>query len=182
MRKLRELVLHIAEICKNDPEFGATKLNKILFFADFYAYSVFGKSITEEKYFHLPKGPAPKRMKQVEEELKSSGRAKIEERLYFGKKQRRLVPQADANTSIFQQKELDLVTDVIEALRGINASDISAWTHKLLPWLLTNDREEIPYNTAFSMYHVPTSKRGLNWGEKRLKELRASGNVTLSHN
>ena len=34
-KRLRELILFIAERCLNNPTFGAVKLNKILFFADF---------------------------------------------------------------------------------------------------------------------------------------------------
>lgn len=37
-RRLAELILYIAEKCERDPNFGATKLNKILTFADFSAY------------------------------------------------------------------------------------------------------------------------------------------------
>ena len=44
--KLRELILYVAERCENDPDFGALKLNKILFNADFIAYALTGKAIT----------------------------------------------------------------------------------------------------------------------------------------
>ena len=33
--KFRELILYIAQESEGDPNFGATKLNKILFFCDF---------------------------------------------------------------------------------------------------------------------------------------------------
>jgi len=35
--KLRELILLIAEWCQADPKFGAIKLNKLLFHADFFS-------------------------------------------------------------------------------------------------------------------------------------------------
>jgi len=36
-RKFQELLLYVAARCEGAPTFGATKLNKILFFADFLA-------------------------------------------------------------------------------------------------------------------------------------------------
>jgi len=178
MKKLKEMILHIAKTCENDPEFGATKLNKILFISDFFAYSVFEKSITGTDYFHLPKGPAPKLLKKAQEELILEDRANIEERPYFGRKQKRLVPKEDADISIFYEDELNLVKQVIKLLEGKNATQISDWSHDFLPWLLTEDREEIPYITTFTMFHVPTSKQGISWGENKLNELMESGHAS----
>ena len=42
--KLKELILHIAKECCDDPTFGATKLNKILWWADFLFYRATGPS------------------------------------------------------------------------------------------------------------------------------------------
>jgi hypothetical protein len=36
--KLRELILYVSTLSKDDDNFGATKLNKLLFYADFLAY------------------------------------------------------------------------------------------------------------------------------------------------
>ena len=43
-RKFKELVLYVAHRCGLDPNFGAVKLNKELFFSDFWAYAEFGGS------------------------------------------------------------------------------------------------------------------------------------------
>jgi len=175
MKKLKELILHIAETCKDDPEFGATKLNKILFFADFLAYGINQKSITGEKYYHLPNGPTPKKLKRAQEELKSSGRAKIEERPYFGRTQKRLIPLQGPDTSMFDQEELDIVDMSIKLLQGLNASQVSDATHRLLPWLLTESDEEIPYHATFSMFLVPVRQEGITWAHEELERLRANG-------
>ncbi len=44
--KLRELVLYIADKCEEDRTFGAVKLNKILFYADFISFAEYGEPIT----------------------------------------------------------------------------------------------------------------------------------------
>ena len=69
----KALVLYIADKCSDDPHFGATKFNKILFYADFLSYGLYGQPITGATYFRLPKGPAPKQWLQVRGEMEESG-------------------------------------------------------------------------------------------------------------
>ena len=76
--KLKELSLYIAEKSKNDPHFGATKLNKILFAGDFFFYGASGNAITDAEYTHRENGPVPKRMPAILDTLQTEGRAKIE--------------------------------------------------------------------------------------------------------
>ena len=71
--KLRELILLIAEWCQSDPKFGAIKLNKLLFHADFSAFLTHGEPITGQEYFKLPQEPAPRRLKPVTEAMIKRG-------------------------------------------------------------------------------------------------------------
>ena len=49
-KKFEELVLFVAELSQADENFGATKLNKILFFIDFLSYKRSGVGMTGAKY------------------------------------------------------------------------------------------------------------------------------------
>ena len=60
--KMRELILYVASKSQHDPKFGSTKLNKILFFADFAFYFKHGRSVTGQEYMRLKHGPAPRRL------------------------------------------------------------------------------------------------------------------------
>ena len=57
--KFRELIVYICKKSEGDPTFGAVKLNKILYYADFAAYRILGKPITGAQYQKLREGPAP---------------------------------------------------------------------------------------------------------------------------
>jgi hypothetical protein len=57
--------LLIATRSEGDEPFGAVKLNKLLFYADFFAYVKFGECITGQEYQKLAQGPAPRRMLPV---------------------------------------------------------------------------------------------------------------------
>jgi len=49
--KFRELVLYLSEKSQDDKKFGATKLNKILYFCDFGSYVKLGQPVTGRATF-----------------------------------------------------------------------------------------------------------------------------------
>src|SRR6266852_5368152 len=61
-KQLGELMLYVAAKCEGLRSFGAVKLNKILFYADFLAYDRLGRSITGAVYQKLRYGTAVKRL------------------------------------------------------------------------------------------------------------------------
>ena len=83
--KFRELMLYIGEQMADDPLFGATVLNKVLFFADSLAYLTLGQPITGAVYQKLEYGPAPRRLLPEQQRLIDDGRAVSQERKYGGR-------------------------------------------------------------------------------------------------
>ena len=77
-QKLAELILYISQKCATDPKFGAIKLNKILYLADFLAFGNWGEPITGVEYQHLRMGPAPRRLVPVREELQRGGKLVVQ--------------------------------------------------------------------------------------------------------
>src|SRR4030042_4658500 len=106
--KFRELVLYVAQKCADDPRFGATKLNKILFFADFLAYAKYGEPITNAAYIKLPYGPGAKPMAPVREEMLENHEIAIERRERYGRSQERIVPLRKPDLSGFTATEIAL--------------------------------------------------------------------------
>ncbi len=148
-QKFQELVLYIAEKCNADPNFGKTKLNKILFFADFLAYGMFGRSITGATYQRRDFGPVPKEITSARRSLVDMGAATIEYQRRFNYPQERLVAKRPANPSLFTLDEKRLVDDVIRELWHHSAVSVSDLSHREVGWRLADDREVIPYNTVF---------------------------------
>ena len=83
-KRLAELMLHIAHRCEDDPGFGATKLNKILWWSDFLSYARNGEPITGVEYQRLGNGPAPKRLVPIRKKMVSARHAALQERAVFG--------------------------------------------------------------------------------------------------
>lgn len=148
-KKFQELALHIAKLSEEDQRFGATKLNKLLFYADFGSYRLLGAPITGASYQHLPAGPAPREWLTTKATLEDSGQADVVERSYFAGVQKRLMPNREADLSIFSPEELRIVADVVEEFWSLNARQISEFSHDEWAWMVTNDYEDIPYQLAW---------------------------------
>lgn len=147
--RLRELILYIVARGGEDPLFGATKLNKILYYADFYSYAKFGKPITGVAYQKLENGPAPKRLLPVQEFMEKLGELDItKKQLLHGRWQKRFKALRPANKSLFTKEELELVDEIIADLSGKTAGQVSDESH-MLPWHLTEMNELIPYEFVF---------------------------------
>jgi len=148
-RKLSEAILYIANQCAGDHFFGAVKLNKILFFADFFSYVRHGKAVTGAEYMKLHNGPVPKRFMPVKEALVAQGRARVEHRpLINGAIQKRLIPTDQPDVSVFDARDIDMIHEVIAFLHSASATDVSEMSHDRA-WRLAKLRETIPYETAF---------------------------------
>ena len=149
--KFRELIVYIARSAAEDPRFGAVKLNKVLYYADFAAYRQLGQPITGATYRKFFEGPAPVELPDVRRELIDSGDATSEERPYFAGSVVRLVIRTgrEPNRELFRPGELELVDSVIDFFEGKTAREVSDFSHKEPGWVIAEDREVIPYETAW---------------------------------
>jgi hypothetical protein len=175
--KLAELIVYIAAKCQLHARFGATKLNKILFYADFLSYQERGKAITGAEYQKLPHGPAPVRLKPVEEALISSmAVVKQETSLFAGSKyiEKRLIALRQPNLSMFDGEEIALVDSVIDQMKDLTGKDVSDISHGFLGWQLARPNERIPYFTVYLPDEVaPLSAKDAEWAESVVKRMAA---------
>lgn len=148
-RKFEELLLFIAEESVDDPNFGKTKLNKVLYYVDFLAYGAFGQPVTGAEYQRRPYGPVPRQITEARQRLVARGDAVVEVLERFGRRQERLTPRRSADRSMFTEDEQHLVVDVIKQLWDKSAVEASDISHRELGWKLAKDRETIPYSTVF---------------------------------
>jgi len=144
--KLRELILYIADQCLEDRYFGATKLNKILYFADFESFRRYGKPITGVEYQRLPEGPAPVRLLPIRQQMEQEGDAVLKEVVTMGGIQKRLIALRKPNLDMFSAQEIDIIRQVIFELWNKTAKQTSKLTHGL-SWRIYNDYDLMPYES-----------------------------------
>jgi len=147
-QRFRELIVYISEKSRNDPYFGAVKLNKILYYSDFRAFELFGIPLTGVRYFRLPKGPAPKALIPIQNELVSEGAIRIDKVKFGDFEQHRTVPLRRAVTELFTEDEIILVDKVINELWHQNATEVSDASHDVR-WRTLQHRDPMPYEFAF---------------------------------
>ena len=147
--KLQELILYIADRCEDEEEFGSTKLNKILFFADFTAYARTGHAITGEQYQKLEHGPAPRRLLPAIDALKRENALAEKTRGYYGYPQRWYVALRDPDLTQFTAEDIAIVDEVVDRLRGKTGADVSHLSHTFVGWRAAKMNEDIPYETAW---------------------------------
>lgn len=160
-KKFKELILYISWKSETDESFGAIKLNKILFFADFMAYARYGKSISGQEYQKLLHGPAPRRLVPVRRELEESGDLAIRIHNFFGQSQKKTFALRMAELGLFSPDEIALVDEVIEECQKWNGKDVSDVSHNFVGWRVVGKGETIPYKTAL------IGSRALTDGERQ---------------
>ena len=168
-QKFRELIIYIAERCQDAEFFGATKLNKILYRADFEAFRRFGRPITGAPYFRLPKGPAPKALKPVRRDLKAEGAIEIEYRPVGNLVQARVVPLRAPYRDLFSAGELALVDEIIKDLWDQTAEEVSDASHDII-WRGRQDQEDIPYEAVY-LSNDPLTEEDIRRSKELAKEL-----------
>ena len=143
-----ELMLYVAKKSQFDPNFGGTKLNQILFYADFVSYGRSGKTITGAEYIKQEFGPTPKRLLPVRKQLETRKEAAVQPVDSLGREQQRLVALRDPDLSLFSGEEIALVDQVIEYLRGKSAKEVSELAHNRA-WRVAKMGGSIRYEAAF---------------------------------
>ncbi len=146
--RFKELILYVAKRSADDTHFGATKLNKLLFFSDFLAYAQLGAPITGATYQKLKYGPAPKQFLPAQRELVQEGALKVKHESAFTPD--KSVALREPDLSRFTPQEIAVVDEVLVALRNDTAGMVSERSHNFsIGWQLADEQEEIPYETVF---------------------------------
>jgi hypothetical protein len=147
--KLGELLIYAAGQLLDDAPGGATKVNKILYYSEFTHIRIYGVPITGVAYQKLPNGPAPRQLLPVRDRLIANGDAVLRDDHYFGKPLHRLVPLRPHSGDALSQEELASVDQVISAMWGLTAGQVSAMSHRELGWKMVDEGEDIPFSTAY---------------------------------
>ena len=129
-RRFAEMVLHVAGRLQDDSA-GVTKLNKVLFFAEFTHLRRRQRVISGCEFRKLPHSPAPRQLLPVRKKLIASGAAElVEERDFLGRPQHRLIPSRAANLEVFTEEEPQTIEDVLDQLVGMTGTQVSELSHQ----------------------------------------------------
>ena len=131
-----------------------TKLNKLLFYADFKHYKGYAISITGARYAHIPFGPAPDNYEIYYGALSSQKAIQFIEEIYPAKRGGEPVvgeiikAVKKPDLSLFAASELRIMASVQEDFEKYNAREITDLSHKEVGYQETEDGGTISYDYA----------------------------------
>lgn len=128
-----------------------TKLNKLLFYADFKHFKEYAVSITGARYLHLQYGPVPDGYDYYFAELEREGSLQQLEVSLGGYTGFKCVTQDEPDLSIFEQSELGSLKEVKAYFKRFGSARIMAFSHKEVGYRSTNEGEPISYLFAESL-------------------------------
>ena len=131
-----------------------TKLNKLLFFADFFCFKETGRSITGIAYRRLAYGPAPVDYGALEEALLNEGIIDVEEGTFSGGYEYTKIlagPEAGSTRITFSAKEHAVLECVAGTFQDHGSTAISQRSHRETAWLETTEKELISYQHALAL-------------------------------
>lgn len=140
--KLIELIIFMCS-------FGGTlktKLNKLLFYSDFYAFKESTRSMTGLQYVHLPYGPVPDNFDFVYAQLIKEGVLCKEEisypNGYFGEN---YVSNRDVDLTMFNENEKSILELVQAKFQNYSSKEITDYSHEEMAYKETVLSEVISY-------------------------------------
>lgn len=147
--KFKNVLLYLLERCAGKPNVGETVLYKLLYFADFNYYELYEEQMTGASYRKLPFGPVPQKLDGILQQMMENGELERIKTEYHGFSQTRYLPLAKADLTRLKASEKEVLDQVIEQMSDWSANMISDYSHKDLPWAVTEDGKEISYELAF---------------------------------
>jgi hypothetical protein len=146
--RLREMVLYVSQKAAEMPRYGKTKLNKILWEADFSAFAERGVPVTGRPYQKLQAGPAPVEMLTILAEMEGDGLISIEP-VDFGQGivEQRVVAKTNPALRFFSADDLSFMDRAIERLWDMTARQASDHSHGVA-WKTREELDPLPYETA----------------------------------
>jgi putative zinc finger/helix-turn-helix YgiT family protein len=145
LSKMREMVVFFATL----PDMYATKLNKLLFYADFGHFRDFGVSISGSPYLALQFGPVPQHYDWIEEDLVEGGDLVAEE-VFFRNGDSHITMNAgrEPDLSTFSAEEIETLNRIKRVLGHKTSKRLSELSHEERAWAETPVKAMIPYDLA----------------------------------
>jgi hypothetical protein len=129
-----------------------TKLNKLLFYADFKHFKDYTVSITGARYVHIPFGPAPEKYSLYLATLLENGAIKVEE--YFFSEDvigEEFISSKEPDLLLFSDSELKVLSTVKEYFKDFSAKKITDFSHDEEAYKKTASGDIISYEYAIEL-------------------------------
>lgn len=130
-----------------------TKLNKLMFYADFKHYRETGRSISGLRYRAIQYGPVPEHFDTIYDNIE--GLEKTNEITTWGTESTAFHVTADTSTAELTDNELATLNSIMNSIGGLKARELVDLSHKETAWINNQLAHSIiSYNEAFDLTGV----------------------------
>lgn len=167
--KFKALIHYVCAQSPNPLSLGATKLNKILWFAERDCY-LRGEPISGVPFIKLPYGPVPMAIDEYLEELGNEGRLLVRDIEWRGKPKREFIALKEASVDPFTKGQISVIDRATQAICRLHtAESISKASHDEV-WDLAAIGEEIPLYATYGR-RGQIGEEDIKWANTQLREL-----------
>jgi len=149
IEKFKQVMLYVLEKVGAKPNVGMTVLYKLFYFIDFDYYEKYEQQLMGLTYVKNTHGPTPREFKVVVDEMKSKKEIEEVKSTYFKFEQKKFLPCKEADLSLLNGRELEMIDDVLARYADKSAKELSDMTHRDGPWKSSKYGEDINYELAF---------------------------------
>ena len=149
IEKFKQVFLYILKKIGAKPNVGQTVLYKLLYFIDFDYYELFETQLMGLKYIKNTYGPTPIDFAKIVKEMEKNGEIEEVKTKMFSHDMTKYLPLIEPDLSILSARELEHIDKVLEKHSDKTAKELSAFSHKDIPWISANDMEPIEYESVF---------------------------------
>jgi len=128
-----------------------TKLNKLLFYADFSSYKEFAIPITGLRYYHNQYGPVPEKYNQLFTLFIQKGLIEPDELIYSDVLGEEYTSLKEPDLTTFTDNELRIISTVKTHFMDFSANRISSFSHEETAYKETSHKELISFKYASSL-------------------------------
>ncbi len=149
LKKFKEVLLYVLEKVGSKSNVGMTVLYKLLYFIDFDYYEKFEEQLIGATYIKNHFGPTPVEFKKIVESMESKGELETVKSNYFLHEQTKYLPRRESDISVLNAQEIKHIDEVLSRLSDKSATELSDYSHKDVPWIITKDNQPIKYEGVF---------------------------------
>lgn len=169
--KFKALVHYICSRCQDDPaRLGATKLNKVLWYAETGNFLKTGEPLTGARYAKLQFGPVPAAIPAIVEELVAEGKVYVRDVPFYEheKKEYITLKEPEDIDVFFSASDIRDIDRIINAVCDSHtAKSISLRTHND-SWSIAQMGEDLPLFTVLARPGELTED-DMMWADKQIE-------------
>ncbi|MHB1699013.1 MAG: Panacea domain-containing protein [Acidobacteriaceae bacterium] len=172
--KFKLLVHYVCSKCPDPARLGATKLNKILWYAETLAFLNFGESMTGAKFVKRQFGPAPTAILPIISELADEKALLVREASFHGFPKKEYISLRNPSLGdAFSSEQMSIIDLVVEAIcNDHTAKSIADLSHDDI-WEMAAIGEELPLYTALAE-QGEVNEEDVAWADEKIAKLEAA--------